>query len=838
MSNDPGGKEVRYEGLIKMFDAERGFGFINRCKMDIGQDFYFRRADLDYEGKAPKRDMVVTFVPETGPKGRIAARVRPKFADKVKVRPNVKPTSKFAFSDDVISPPYRFVPVSADRAIWAEPVLHDGTPPSDANGHELLSGELRCTLTALTPLLAANVQFTARDILSGSRQNGKVALPSNWDIEPSVVDLDKTILEPLRDDNGRVLIAGEALKGMLRQSLGALMSAPMERVAERTYSYRPNLDCGRTNKERLVPRAAVVVEQADQALDVLILEHLEDVVFVQQNAQKALGSVTRGARLAAKIRGVELIPPKRGRSKLIGKNGASCDFSKDPHKLYSYRQGIDGTGQLRAAFGKSNSLPPQYKYVMVSNAALERARPAKIEGKLIGQYYQTQEHLADSSDGHLRNIHPLSEKERFKQVAKDVRSNTQINVDQLIYVECTPERDTVTSYGHHFRYRWRYSDSVRQRWQPDREGFSVRRILSPLECEQQLANAHDERGEHAPPKGLSGARLLFGYASGDEAQREEGDIDATGGIGKGDFKQLAGRLSFNMAIEQQTDERSEPERFLNSPGFTVPLKVLGTPRPSAVEYYLQQGVPVERNGRTVTYGDSIVSGPESGELNGRKFYLHQPNARDTANAQACFEDRSSDVIKDKQAALARFVSTPGTTFRFTLRFRDLRAWELGAVLSGLDPSRLHDSRSRLPDLTREYLDQLAAHLSANNRGEDSPPFALKLGHGRPLGLGSIRINVDGLCFLDEKQGTLNEAEQLNTTCETYVQGFADRLKDLADVLSAWFTVHRYAGRSRAEFPKENGTTFGFHTGIRRAHAKARRTKSEDQTNLHVLGPIS
>src|SRR4051794_7291518 len=113
--------------------------------------------------------------------------------------------------------PYGFVPIPVDandvpQSIVDEPVFHDGRAPDG-----LLSGELRCTLTALTPLLAANDQYDAQEATGASPPDDQelVSLPASWGIAQRVAQ-DKTILEPLRLKDGRVIIAGPALKGMLR----------------------------------------------------------------------------------------------------------------------------------------------------------------------------------------------------------------------------------------------------------------------------------------------------------------------------------------------------------------------------------------------------------------------------------------------------------------------------------------------------------------------------------------------------------------------------------------------------------------------------------------------
>ncbi len=70
----------------------------------------------------------------------------------------------------------------------------------------------------------------------------------------------KSVLCPLRAPWGArpVLLPGDSLKGLLRHELGALLGAPMERVAERSYSYRPNSLYPSDPNPRLVPRLARV----------------------------------------------------------------------------------------------------------------------------------------------------------------------------------------------------------------------------------------------------------------------------------------------------------------------------------------------------------------------------------------------------------------------------------------------------------------------------------------------------------------------------------------------------------------------------------------------------
>ena len=141
--------------------------------------------------------------------------------------------------------PYGFVAIPAMFSS-EEPVWHDG-----ASSKGRLSGEVRFEMTNLTPLL---VGWERRKVVEEGLAQVKF---ENKDLPD-----DKAVLCPLRAPNikGRpVLISGDSLKGLLRHELGALLGAPMERVAERSYSYRPNLKFpDQQQRRRLEPRLARV----------------------------------------------------------------------------------------------------------------------------------------------------------------------------------------------------------------------------------------------------------------------------------------------------------------------------------------------------------------------------------------------------------------------------------------------------------------------------------------------------------------------------------------------------------------------------------------------------
>lgn len=192
--------------------------------------------------------------------------------------------------------PYGFVPVNTELAITDTPVWHDGGGTSE----ELLSGEILCTLEALTPLLPGNARYPAirkKEGEENSMAEADLAKLQAWGFANAKPG--KQIAEPLRLADGRVVIAGSALKGMIRHSLGALLSAPMERVAERHYTYRPNFGHG-GKESRLECRPAIVKKISDDEIEVDVLPKPRSAIFLHRNGPVSFSSYKAGTRLEGK----------------------------------------------------------------------------------------------------------------------------------------------------------------------------------------------------------------------------------------------------------------------------------------------------------------------------------------------------------------------------------------------------------------------------------------------------------------------------------------------------------------------------------------------------------
>lgn len=512
--------------------------------------------------------------------------------------------------------PYGFVALPTELKT-APPIWHDGT---SSNGR--LSGEVRFELETLTPLLVG-------------WERGQVGdTESDWPVPANLAGTQlatkKSVLCPLRAPWGKrpVIIPGDSLKGLLRHELGALLGAPMERVAERSYSYRPNALFPNQPNPRLIPRIARVPN------DGIEMRAIDDKTQV---------------RVPTKL---ELLPPDLRYDKRREQNANYYRFDDGNGATYRGGQGAgEWLNSKRNLHRKLTANP---------NEATETAPVAQSvqEG-----YLATVRHLVDVNHGHFSERHPDVPKTvagdaacaRILKAAKD----EVFQPGDLVWVEWDTEKKCIVSVGWHYYYRWAYTDSVRKDADAPR---LERRGLFPLDEERE------KDGDDAP-KELSAVRRLFGYT---------GDNEGSAGIGAGDHAQLMGRVFVNAGLEVVGETDTDEQRFLG-PTF---LKELGMPRPSAVEHYLKQPYhPQSRpsdNATLVTYGNA-AGYDAPGELAGRKFYLDRPTA--------VAEDASDTNKNNDRSTLALEASKPGRKFRFTVRFRDLDAAELATIVVALCPDQ-------------------------------------------------------------------------------------------------------------------------------------------------------
>lgn len=160
----------------------------------------------------------------------------------------------------------------------------------------------------------------------------------------------------------------------------------------------------------------------------------------------------------------------------------------------------------------------------------------------------------------------------------------------------------------------------------------------------------------------------------------------------------------------------------------TPLAILSSPKPTTTRFYLgpHEGLKGEKwpgNSAEAGYNDP------NNELRGRKFYRHHGVAREQEYRRA--GDKCDDQNRTVNDALA-----PGARFEFTVNFENLGPFELGALLWSLE------------------MDGQGYH---------------RLGYAKPLGFGSVKIEIGDLKVLDAKG-------RYNSLIDDGWQQVADRTK--------------------------------------------------------------
>ena len=199
---------------------------------------------------------------------------------------------------------------------------------------------------------------------------------------------------------------------------------------------------------------------------------------------------------------------------------------------------------------------------------------------------------------------------------------------------------------------------------------------------------------------------------------------------------MAGRVFFSDATlaPDQTDVFVATEAIIP--------KILGDPKATSFQHYLVQETPdpkvvgKTRDGKPRTqvflshYASPSPDDPEEEQktaIRGHKFYWHNKVGLDDIKAKAETASERQALEKSTQHTRIQPVKS-GVIFTFKIRFENLSEVELGALLWVLD----------LPEGHRH-----------------------KLGMGKPLGMGSVKIKTD-LC-LDDRQKRYEKLFSSNNT---------------------------------------------------------------------------
>lgn len=833
-------KGMRIRGAICELHKEKGWGRISV----VGQAslYFFHATSLSgsYEQlKTLEIGMQVEFTSTSTAKGLQANNVKqldPGYTDEAPAdresaaRPLITshrnhPPKHNQTDSAKLGQPYNFVPIDIGGAVRESVSFHHGAHQQE----ERKSGLLQITWTTLTPTLVGHDQIEVGE-LDGSADAPRQAVPK------------KKALLPLRANwlpEEPVIWPGSSLKGMLRQSIASLLAAPMERVAERHYTYRPNLD-QEAEVARLKRMFGIVVNLDPMRVKLVDPESVwfvhDDRVAAKLKTTPIAGVLVHEAR-GRKMLHIKPVPKKKNGKPVNDAQGHPVFETKawSPPlagiKLHRYLHGADGSAGYASAFRGFHVQP--HPLVAFDSVALTSAAVVRIPPGVEAQWNHTQRIMRDSEIGHRRGKHPNQDKPGYPS---DSKSFANLNVNDVVIVEVDNDTKEVVTLGHYFNYRTAYADSVRQRLVLNDGKFVMedrdREEVRPLPNEQVSWNKKESSGGGK----LSGARGLFGYAGLDAAPH--GKLQ----LGKGDFSRLAGRIGCNHAVEviKSGETEDHAARFVRADdlnGFWVALKELGSPKPSAVENYLDQTDTTEakpRAGTLLTYGDAYPSGGghlevenRAARLRGRKVYPHQAAVR-----LSDFHDIGT--MDNDRAMLARFVSDKNIAFRSAIHYQDLKSWEFGALLAAVEPGEF--ARWVASNVTKHRANDFPKLAKQLQNIQQNDSLAHKLGHGRPLGLGSVKASIDNVDNA-QRNAALTALWQVITAAATADPQRLDRR------LAAWFRARKFAGTQVLAYPKladKNGAEaiFNYHTDLRKRHAVARRKEvGSERLTASALRPL-
>ena len=208
----------------------------------------------------------------------------------------------------------------------------------------------------------------------------------------------------------------------------------MERVAERSYSYRPNSLFPNAPDPRLVARLARVTNDS-----------IEMRPLDPNNASNPR------VRVPVKL---DLLPDNLKYDRQHNSQPPLYRFDSAAGAAY---RGGQGAGQ------KLNSKRKLHTKLEANPASTTKV---VVPESVQAGYLNTLRHLVDPTHGHFSERHPdvpstIKGEEARKRIL-DAASNVVFEPGDMIWVEWDKQKECIVSLGWHYYYRWAYVDTVRE----------------------------------------------------------------------------------------------------------------------------------------------------------------------------------------------------------------------------------------------------------------------------------------------------------------------------------------------------------------------------------------
>ncbi len=591
------------------------------------------------------------------------------------------------------------------------------------------------------------------------------------------------------------LLSKHSLRGLVAHVHAAMTAARMDRIEEGRFLFRPMLYVAR---DAQYPYGMGILESVDgdKALVRRIEAYQEErrVVYFRSKedakAQAELDEAEYGCvGLGADHSGILHRAHVKSVEESGGPRQGSADYAQSDERWIAFKRAPEPTPPPRhvAARPQAPSGPPS---------------TFRITKPTLKRFADTTELLRARADAHPTLSKHLKKIPKSERLASLVLAGRELKEGTLIFFEYVRGQGVVpeiTTFGTSFRYPWLYRDTIRSKnGKPRNElGLSAREA-DWFSCQEGGA--------------LHAHRRLFGTVLRDEWAPKRAQVARRG---------YRGRVSFSHGLFQGGGVAAEP----------MVLKALASPKASSWEFYLRQG-----SGGAKTWGSDPCSGDDSGDLSGRKFYLHHRSVQ--------MQDYAADGERPDNATVhdLRLPAANGDRFpryRFTVHFRGIEKRELGGLIRAIDLANGLWLKTDV-DVASEIARRIDHHGEALH--------AHKLGAGRPLGLGSAVISIDRLRIVElapPSEADFGLPRMRDSTADD-MEGWARAF----DGGKLWDdSAHRTALEriTRFEDPPEGVRlgypgydvkegTLKFHAAAKLHHWKERRTGRRPKADMMTLRP--
>ncbi|MBF0240056.1 MAG: hypothetical protein HQM12_20330 [SAR324 cluster bacterium] len=719
--------------------------------------------------------------------------------------------------------PYHFVSNDHPKSEILTPIVSHRL--EDSKDKTLYSGEFHVELTCLTPFFTGNQHYIrVSDRLQPKPKDDSDhhtwIAPLTW----PEVDLTRRSIEDLTQiqwDQHSFLISPDTLKGLYGNLIDKLTAAPMKRVKERGFHFR-----------MLKPewmKAGLLVQQGNQW-------KIQEAERFQFDEGKQAQKDSRTWKKA------EYHHPNQPKGFANDYGSLSLKLSQSHYPIpeslinvwknaWEYNRDLDFHLTAKSLNDLKQARIPELDRVIQALRPLTQSPENLIRTAFRKQIKEAIKDIV-TEDVLVSWIakkpgNKIDEKEMQKEIRKARRSIADqiVNVAEkkTVKLEKKPALKTgmvifyrlnsqnkVAALSANLYLKWPYQHSVWNEFQFTPDKTPQRR--------KQLGYFREEALKTS--KQLTPRQKLLGYVFDKNSRHPDTPQDQY-------LPAYAGRVHFNFAVCKPLSSQ------IQGP---LTLKTLGSPKPSAYEFYVQPQPPESATPTLSDYG--FWEDPQVAPLAGRKHYLHYPPvAEDLSVFQSQTQDNLNATVVG--ALVPDFKqSQPFPSFKFSVRFDKLEAYEVGML-------------------------QFVLNLSQGTKGQEIAGFlkegkytdlkelnvlAVKAGYARPLGLGSMLSQVRETqihpVFPQEAKTELPQETQkqesffheqfdqklrswLDPHSKADLWNLARHTRELKQLLR--FRVHEaYKNKTEPlfDYPREKEEIFKYHMEVHNHHIE-RRIK--DQT---------